>query len=234
MDAYLNTIGKRLKYAREIKEITQKEFCKILGFKTHVQISKWENDERVPRLIRMKEIAELLGVNLSWLVSGEGNMNKGEEKQDIMNHPSIEEIGDIVYLKEVSHVRAGEFATLLTLDDEPNTHPIPINLLPNKVKNMQKSEIVKKYFVFSVKGHSMQPQIKNGDRVIAERVSNFQNVNINDLVIAINEDDEIVVKKLKKKNGVFVLESFNSEFPDIEINPQTTAIGKVVASFTVY
>lgn len=78
-----------------------------------------------------------------------------------------------------------------------------------------------------VSGDSMEPTFYNGDIVIFKKdievglgeIGIFQNKNTG----------EALVKRLKKKNGVYVLESDNHIFPDIEIKSnEIVCCGKVV------
>ncbi|MEL6838718.1 MAG: helix-turn-helix transcriptional regulator [Pseudomonadota bacterium] len=65
------TFGDRLAGAREAAGLTQKDFADRLGVK-HGVIANWEDDIKEPRANRLQMMAGLLGVSLSWLLTGEG------------------------------------------------------------------------------------------------------------------------------------------------------------------
>lgn len=66
------TFGDRLAGAREAAGLTQKELAERLGVKLSV-VASWENDLKEPRANRLQMMSGLLGVSLSWLLTGEGD-----------------------------------------------------------------------------------------------------------------------------------------------------------------
>ncbi|MEO1640237.1 MAG: helix-turn-helix transcriptional regulator [Pseudomonadota bacterium] len=65
------TFGDRLAGAREAAGLGQKELGAKLGVKPSV-IAGWENDLKEPRANRLQMLAGVLGVSISWLLTGEG------------------------------------------------------------------------------------------------------------------------------------------------------------------
>jgi len=77
------TFGDRLAGAREAAGLKQAELAKRLGVKTKT-IRAWENDLSEPRANRVQMLSGLLGVSLSWLLTGEGDGLSGPvETQDL-------------------------------------------------------------------------------------------------------------------------------------------------------
>lgn len=78
-----------------------------------------------------------------------------------------------------------------------------------------------------VQGDSMEPTFYNGDIVVLKKE---HEVELSEIGVFINKSTgESLVKRLKKKNGVFVLESDNHIFRDIEIkSDEICCCGKVV------
>lgn len=220
----METIGERIRKIREQVGITQIELSKTLGYDNNTLVSNWERDTKNISDRSIRKIAQALNVEFQYLKFG--------KKQDPFTH--AEPVSQMIPLLEISHVSAGTFAALLTLDHEPNTFSIPLNFLPARCHDMPLSEIQKKYFVFTVKGDSMFPRMHEGDKLVIEKTDTFEGLKIGDMVIVINAADEIVVKKLKKKNGVYTLESINPAYPDIEIQPDSRAVGKVLGSWAQY
>ena len=66
-------VGLRLKKLREILDLSQGKLARILGV-SQSAVSKWEAGERdIPTAVLLK-LKQQLGVNLDWLLSGEGEM----------------------------------------------------------------------------------------------------------------------------------------------------------------
>ena len=65
------TFGDRLAGAREAAGLSQKALAKRLGVAGDV-IAGWENDIKEPRANRLQMMSGMLGVSLSWLLTGQG------------------------------------------------------------------------------------------------------------------------------------------------------------------
>ena len=65
------TFGDRLAAAREGAGLKQSDLAKKLGVKTST-LSDWENDRKEPRANRLSMLSGMLGISLSWLLTGEG------------------------------------------------------------------------------------------------------------------------------------------------------------------
>lgn len=74
------TFGDRLAGAREAAGLTQKTLAEKIGVKTTVIVS-WENDLKEPRANRLQMLSGILGVSLSWLLTGEGEGPEGPEDE---------------------------------------------------------------------------------------------------------------------------------------------------------
>ncbi len=65
------TFGDRLAGARDAAGLTQAALAAKIGVKTTV-IAGWENDLKEPRANRLQMLSGILGVSLSWLLTGQG------------------------------------------------------------------------------------------------------------------------------------------------------------------
>lgn len=65
------TFGDRLAAAREGVGLTAGELAKRLGVKTST-VTDWENDLKEPRANRLSMLSGMLGISLSWLLTGKG------------------------------------------------------------------------------------------------------------------------------------------------------------------
>lgn len=71
-DADVATFGDRLAAARDATGMTHATFAKRLGVKVST-IRKWEDDVAEPRANRLSMMAGILGVSMSWLITGVGD-----------------------------------------------------------------------------------------------------------------------------------------------------------------
>lgn len=73
MERVQKEVGLRLKKLREILDLSQGKLARILGV-SQSAVSKWEAGERdIPTAVLLK-LKQQLGVNLDWLLSGEGEI----------------------------------------------------------------------------------------------------------------------------------------------------------------
>jgi transcriptional regulator with XRE-family HTH domain len=91
----LTSIGSRIKYARELKGITQEEMGAQLGVdRSHV--SKWETLGVIPRGQTRLKIAECLNVSNEWLRTGEGTPEPPEPLDEKSNPGNLEKLSDLI------------------------------------------------------------------------------------------------------------------------------------------
>ncbi len=67
----MNGIGSRIKYCRNLLNLTQKQFAEKLNIHRSV-ISMWEKESRIPDVKNCNKIAQLASVEINWLINGEG------------------------------------------------------------------------------------------------------------------------------------------------------------------
>ena len=65
------TFGDRLAAARDAAGLSRKELAQRVGIKSST-LRSWEDDLSEPRANRLSMVAGLLGVSISWLLTGEG------------------------------------------------------------------------------------------------------------------------------------------------------------------
>ncbi len=65
------TFGDRLAGAREAAGLNQETLAAKIGVKPSVIVG-WENDLKEPRANRLQMLSGILGVSLSWLLTGQG------------------------------------------------------------------------------------------------------------------------------------------------------------------
>jgi len=93
------TFGDRLAAARDAAGLSQKELAQRMGIKTST-LRHWEEDLSEPRANRLSLFAGMLGVSLSWLLTGEGEGLDAPLEDEAMS-PDLSEI-----LNDLRAVRA--------------------------------------------------------------------------------------------------------------------------------
>lgn len=69
----MQTLAKRLAWAREQSGVSQRRLAKLAGLKSERHVCQLESGERLnPELKTLTAIAGTLGVSVGWLASGEG------------------------------------------------------------------------------------------------------------------------------------------------------------------
>lgn len=63
----MKTFGERLRFAREMRGLQQKEFAKLLEVDPSF-VSLFENGKRKPSLDNLVRLADTLNVSIDWLV----------------------------------------------------------------------------------------------------------------------------------------------------------------------
>ncbi|MEL6510087.1 MAG: helix-turn-helix domain-containing protein [Pseudomonadota bacterium] len=97
------TFGDRMSAAREQAGLSQVQLAKQLGVK-HGTIRNWEDDISEPRANKLQMMAGLVGVSLSWLLTGEGEGPDGPPDEDMLSTDVTDVLVEIRVLKgELSH-----------------------------------------------------------------------------------------------------------------------------------
>lgn len=76
-------IGRNITRLRTVSHLTQVEFAERLNY-TDKAVSKWERGESLPDIVVLKQIADMFGVSVDYLLSEHGDDEKpavGEEKK---------------------------------------------------------------------------------------------------------------------------------------------------------
>ncbi|MDZ5760740.1 helix-turn-helix transcriptional regulator [Carnobacterium maltaromaticum] len=74
----MDTLGERIKFLREGKNLTQTELAEILGMKTYTTVSKWESNDNFPKGKDLKKLAETFNVSSDYLLGLESITEKND------------------------------------------------------------------------------------------------------------------------------------------------------------
>ena len=72
------SIGNRIKFLRESKNMTQVEFGKIAGVSDKA-VSTWENGTAEPRMGAIQKIADYFGVSKGWIVDEPSSSSEADQ-----------------------------------------------------------------------------------------------------------------------------------------------------------
>lgn len=92
------TFGDRLAGAREATGLDQKGLAAKLGVKASV-IQAWENDLKEPRANRLQMVSGVLGVSMSWLLTGEGTGPDGPDESSPMTSDLVDLLAELRALR---------------------------------------------------------------------------------------------------------------------------------------
>lgn len=142
------TVGDRLKYVLELKDVTPYKIGKDIPV-SRAMIGNYISGENEPSVKNIILIAEYLGVNLNWLLTGKGDIfqNKEEsevsgykldnnEKQSTVNEPiAVYGLGDEVSITDPKYK---EHSLLNSINNMSQAMIISANASERNSKNMEK------------------------------------------------------------------------------------------------
>ncbi|WP_342068530.1 helix-turn-helix domain-containing protein [Yoonia algicola] len=92
------TFGDRLAGAREAAGLSQQTLAEKLGVKPST-ISAWENDLKEPRANRLQMVSGVLGVSMSWLLTGEGEGPDAPDAETALTSDLVEMLAEMRVLR---------------------------------------------------------------------------------------------------------------------------------------
>jgi len=67
----IQTLGQRIRYARDAARLTQSDVARHFGI-ARVSVTQWENDTTRPSTDKIADLADLLDTEASWLLEAKG------------------------------------------------------------------------------------------------------------------------------------------------------------------
>ena len=92
------TFGDRLAAAREASGLTQASLANKLGVKP-ITMESWENDLKEPRANRLQMLSGILGVSMSWLLTGAGEGPEAPDEATDLSDDVIELLAEMRALR---------------------------------------------------------------------------------------------------------------------------------------
>lgn len=222
----MNEIVSRIKSLMEERGSSINSFAKEIGIDQSNLNKKLSGSLRVTKNDTHK-ISESLGVNLSWLLNGDGE-TYSEEGEKLLSKTRISssvkrsslDMGVMVPFYDV------EFA--LGYDEMYNDTPnVPTKYI--SIPGYEKAD-----FWCRASGDSMKPVINNGDIIALKTVKDWQSfLPMNEVYAIMTTNDLRTVKVVRRglDDAHFTLHAYNEEFEDQEIPKSAiTKVFKVLGS----
>jgi transcriptional regulator with XRE-family HTH domain len=92
------TFGDRLAGARDAAGLSQAGLAEKLGVKQAV-IQAWEDDLKEPRANRLQMVSGILGVSMSWLLTGDGDGPDAPDEDNPMNNDLVDMLAEMRALR---------------------------------------------------------------------------------------------------------------------------------------
>ena len=210
------TFGAKLKQIRLERDLTQEELAKILNTSKQV-ISRYENDQRTPKISIAKEYATILNVSLEYLIDDSRDY-ENTVTDDIFSIPGIMRIPKMKKIPLLGTIACGE----------------PILAEENIDAYISIDENSDATFALKCKGDSMiTARIFDGDVVYIRPQPDVENGEIAAVLI----DNEATLKKVYKAKNKLTLSPCNPMYADMvytdeQLN-QIKILGKAVAFTSV-
>jgi repressor LexA len=172
-------IGVRLKQLREEKRMTQKELADLLQL-TPKAISFYELGERQPSNEILVKLANYFHVSADYLL-GKIEMENEKDTNKGVQIPILGKIVAGIPIKAITDIEDYEE-------------------IPRDMANRGS------YYGLKITGHSMEPELREGDIVI---VKQQDDVDSGDIAIVFVNGDEATIKEIKKTDKGIILIGYN-------------------------
>jgi len=205
------TLGEKIRKLREKKGISQQALAELLGT-TQQSIAYWESGRRKPRYEKLKRLAEIFSVPVSYFFEEE-EKHKWDKNAEFL--PS-----KIIPIPIYGEAQAGSFGGYAM--------PTPEEYFPTP-EAMIKGLPPERVFWIRVEGHSMEPIFQPGDLVLVADPSWYE-VKEGAPVVVVNGDGELTVKYYHHdiRNKMVILEPANPSYKPIVIPEKELYSGEYI------
>lgn len=223
----METIGQRLRYFFDQKSLKIKDVASYLDYSSPA-VSAWLSDRNKPSLSDLEKLTIRYSLNVNWLITGEGSPLLDHSKEIQSNNNTI--LGTHGLDLQVTNAKGWEITVKGEVIDVPVVgeiaagHPNnfneenPIGILQVCLPNHHN------YICFQVRGDSMSPEIGNGDYVIINKFTDWEEAT--NKIGAVLIDSEATLKRVNFDNtGRFiVLLPINDNFKPIIVDPHVNDV----------
>lgn len=195
--------SENLKKQAAIAGENQPDIAEVLGV-TKSAVNSYFTGTKMPRMDRIKKLAEHFGCNVS----------------DLIDDKTVEDQITAVAIPVLGTVPAG----------------VPIEAIQDILGYEEIPKIMAdtgEFFCLRVEGNSMYPLLYSGETIVIKKQETADN---GDIVVALVDNEETTVKRLKKVSDGIILEAENPEYNSLYFNEKqiqnekVKIIGKAVES----
>lgn len=195
--------SENLKKQAAIAGENQPDIAEVLGV-TKSAVNAYFMGNKMPRMDRIKKLADHFGCNVS----------------DLVDDKTIEDQVTAVAIPVLGTVPAG----------------VPIEAIQDILGYEEIPKIMAdtgEFFCLRVEGNSMYPLLYSGETIVIKKQETADN---GDIVVALVDNEETTVKRLKKMSDGIILEAENPEYNSLYFNEKqiqnekVKIIGKAVES----
>lgn len=212
----MESAGMRLRWARTNAGFKTAKAAAKAANVGEVSFRAYENDQH-GYANHAAKFAKAFGVDLAWLLEGEGDPDGESGNQHINENIEVE------LIKKVDISYAMGDGSLI--EDFPDVEYLPFNL--NFLRQLTRSDI-SALFLATGQGDSMEPTLRRDDMIMID--TSQQHVLQQDQVWALTYGGAGMIKRVRKHpTGEVSLLSDNPSVPQLDVNGQDIHIvGKVV------
>ena len=195
--------SENLKKQAAIAGENQPDIAEVIGV-TKSAVNAYFMGNKMPRMDRIKKLADHFGCNVS----------------DLVDDKSIEDQITAVAIPVLGTVPAG----------------VPIEAIQDILGYEEIPKIMAdtgEFFCLQMEGNSMYPLLYSGETIVIKKQETADN---GDIVVALVDNEETTVKRLKKMSDGIILEAENPEYNSLYFNEKqiqnekVKIIGKAVES----
>lgn len=239
------SLNERIKEARIAKGITQEQLGSLIGV-AKTTVAGYEKN-REPTAAKVGEIADVLGVDISFLFQDEvkvmrNNRATPEEMEklvkkyrllDTFGQEAVDRIIDVELKRCIYESNQGRGAEEIAREPRVLYLPEPLQKASagrgaladddssEQIKVLHNSHTIKADYIMTVSGDSMEPEISDGERLLIREQPAVED---GELGIFLRGGERYVKRLL---GGALV--SANPAYPDIPLDEDSRCIGKVIS-----
>lgn len=195
-----------LKYLRKKRGLEQKDISDMLGLKSATSVTNWEKGNNLAKTGHLNDLAHYFGVTMQELMYINLKAREANNLHKVSGNVLIPVLGEIA---------CGD--PIIAEENIEEYRERPTNNLPNG-----------NLFYLKANGDSMEPLIPDQSYVLIREQADVENGEI--AAVLVNSDTEATLKKVRKLNGVVLLEAVNDDYDPYVITKDNPAriLGKAV------
>jgi phage repressor protein C with HTH and peptisase S24 domain len=203
----------RLKAVRNQLGDTQETFAERFEYTQPVYQRYEAGKRRIPQEL-MEGLKNQIGINLNWLMTGEGEMYGDVKQPNVSSEHLTTAQGSAIRLPLVSFKASAGDGSYVTEQEYEGTYIID----PSELKGVRPSELRDGMFVIEAEGDSMVPDIHPGEQLIIKPVEAPDRI-ASDAIYLFRLEKRVQIKRLQAfPGGRIRVKSKNTDYDDYELD----------------